>query len=145
MMTLKKFCDLIDRDAEIVLKDVEGCRIYFGTGAKNTSDKYDDCEVLDFEMNDRGRLTFRLRYREKKPTAPGWQEGTVAIKGGCYRFWVKAYEEPSQYGIDGGRISKLMIKRGGKIVANYDRGWDLEPVDFSTEAALAIIRYEYDK
>ena len=68
-----------------------------------------------------------------------WKEGTILISGKGYRYWVKNYEEGSQFGIDGGRISKLMIKRGGEIVCNYDRGWDIKPVDEDTEFALAIL------
>lgn len=60
------------------------------------------------------------------------------------RYWVKHYEEGSQFGIDGGRISKLMIKRGGEIVCNYDRGWDVEAVDEDTEFALAILLKDYN-
>ena len=38
MMTLKKFYDLIAGDAEIVLKDAKGERLFFGTDAKNIPD-----------------------------------------------------------------------------------------------------------
>ena len=41
--------------------------------------------------------------------------------------------------IDGGRISKLMLKRDGKIVCNYDRGWDIEPADENTQLALELL------
>ena len=68
-----------------------------------------------------------------------WKEGTILISGKGYLYWVKHYEEGSQFGIDGGRISKLMIKRGGEIVCNYDRGWDIKTVDEDTEFALAIL------
>ena len=60
-----------------------------------------------------------------------WKEGTILIGGKGYRYWVKHYEEGSQFGIDGGRISKLMIKRGGEIVALHlqiapmDQGVDI--------------------
>jgi len=38
------------------------------------------------------------------------------------------FEEPSElYGIDGGKISKLEIRKGRVVVCNYDRGWDIEP------------------
>ena len=53
------------------------------------------------------------------------------------------YDEPSEYGIDEGRISKLMLKRNGEIVYNYDRGLDVEPIDEDTEYALAILLKEY--
>ena len=68
-----------------------------------------------------------------------WKEGAILIGGKGYCYRVKHYEEGSLFGIDGGRISKLMIKRGGEIVCNYDRGWDVEAVDEDTEFALAIL------
>jgi hypothetical protein len=43
------------------------------------------------------------------------------------RYWIKVYEEGSQFGINGGKISKLMLKLNGEVIANYDRGWDIEP------------------
>ena len=57
----------------------------------------------------------------------GWKEGTIGVNGEVFHYWVKVYEEPSRFGIDEGRISKLMLKRGGKVVCNYDRGWDVKP------------------
>ena len=73
-----------------------------------------------------------------------WKEGAILIGGKGYRYWVKYYEEGSQFGIDGGRISKLMIKRSGEIVCNYDRGWDVEAVDEDTEFALAILLKDFN-
>ena len=62
---------------------------------------------------------------------------------GCH-FSAKIYDEPSEYGIEGGRISKLAIKVDGVWTCNYDRGWDIKPKDYATKAALAILLYEYD-
>lgn len=73
-----------------------------------------------------------------------WAEGTILISGKGYRYWVKHYVRRSQYGINGGKISKCMIKRGGEIVCNYDRGWDVEPVDDNTRVALEILLYDYN-
>ena len=73
-----------------------------------------------------------------------WKEGAILISGKGYRYCVKHYEEGSLFGIDGGRISKLMIKRGGEIVCNYDRGWDIKPVDEDTEFALAILLKDFN-
>ena len=73
-----------------------------------------------------------------------WKEGAILIGGKGHRYWLKHYEERSLFGIDGGRISKLMIKRGGEIVCNYDRGWDVEAVDEDTEFALAILLKDYN-
>lgn len=73
-----------------------------------------------------------------------WKEGSILIGGKGYRYWVKQFDEGSQYGIDGGRISKLMIKRNGEIVCNYDRCWDIKPVDEDTEFTLAILIKDYN-
>lgn len=68
-----------------------------------------------------------------------WKEGTVSVNGEIFHYWMKQYEEGSEYGINGGRISKLTIKRSGREVYNYDRGEDIAPIDKNTETALAII------
>ena len=68
-----------------------------------------------------------------------WNEGTVSVNGEIFHYWMKQYEEGSEYGINGGRISKLTIKRSGREVYNYDRGEDIEPIDKNTETALEII------
>ena len=68
-----------------------------------------------------------------------WKEGSIKANGEIFHYWIKQYEEASRYGINGGRISKLMLKRNGEIVCNYDREWDIEPVDENTELAVQII------
>ena len=54
-----------------------------------------------------------------------WKEGSIRVNGEVFHYWMKQYDKGSEWGIDGGRISKLMLKRDGKIVCNYDRGWDI--------------------
>ena len=81
-----------------------------------------------------------------------WSEGTIGIPDakdkGKYtvcHYWVKHYEEPSEeYGINGGKISKLMIKINGTVTANYDRGWDIEPTCKEAELALCILLNNYN-
>lgn len=68
-----------------------------------------------------------------------WKEGVIGIYGTPYHYWIIVYEEGSRFGIEGGKISKLMIKREGKIVCNYDRGWDVKPADEETQLAYEII------
>lgn len=68
-----------------------------------------------------------------------WKEGTVIVNGEIFHYWLKQYEEGSEFGINRGRISKLTIKRSGREVYNYDRGEDIAPIDKNTETALAII------
>ena len=73
-----------------------------------------------------------------------WHEGTIGIpmQDGGYKiahYWVKSFDEGSQWGINGGRISKLMIKIDGETVCNYDRGWDIHPTCKEAEMALCIL------
>ena len=70
-----------------------------------------------------------------------WKEGTIKVGGSWFHYWYKVFDEPSIFGIDEGRISKLMLKRKDEIVCNYDRGWDIEPVDEATEMALQILLF----
>lgn len=53
-----------------------------------------------------------------------------------YRYSIKHFENGSEYGIDGGRISKLWIGKDGQTFANFDRGWDIYP---TTAEALEIL------
>jgi len=62
-----------------------------------------------------------------------WCNGTV----GGYVFEAKSFDTGSSFGIDNGRVSKLVIKRADTVgngngyfdgvVVSYDRGWDIEP------------------
>lgn len=78
-----------------------------------------------------------------------WKEGTIGIptKDGGYKkvkYWIKVYEEPSEYGINEGRISKLTLRIGEEEVANYDRGWDIKPTCKEAEIALSILLKEHN-
>ena len=72
-------------------------------------------------------------------TKGNWTFGTY----GDYRFEVKHYEQPSQFGIDfddtEGRISKLWVCKGYTCVASYDRGWDKLPTSQEDQDAVAEI------
>lgn len=81
----------------------------------------------------------------------GWHEGIMGIpmKDGSTKkakYWVKAFAEGSEYGINGGKISKLSIKIDGAWVANYDRGWDIKPDenDEAAQIAYCILLQEYN-
>ena len=73
-----------------------------------------------------------------------WKEGAIRIGKSIFHYDAKVYDLPSEFGIDGGRISKLSIKRKGEEVCSYDRGWDIKPVDEDTENALAILMHSYE-
>lgn len=81
-----------------------------------------------------------------------WLEGTIGIPedktaGKKYievHYVVKVYDEPSKFGINNGKISKLQLKQNGEIVANYDRGWDIHPATKEAEIALCILLNQHN-
>ena len=78
-----------------------------------------------------------------------WKEGTIGIpkEGKNYKvvhYWIKVYEEGSQFGINGGKILKLTLKLDGEVIANYDRGWDIEPTTEDANLALCILLNEHN-
>jgi len=77
-----------------------------------------------------------------------WSEGIISCPatGGKYKYWVKHFEEGSQFGIDGGKISKLTIRKLGETrdLCNFDRAWDVEPTGEDVETVYAIILQKYN-
>lgn len=77
--------------------------------------------------------------------ADGWMLGT--IEGG-YEWQAKVYEKPSEFGINGGRVSKLFIRPVGlgwqPALISYDRGWDKRPeTQDATERGWGLCPAEY--
>jgi len=84
-----------------------------------------------------------------------WVDGTLeettpnkSFVSNSYDFWAKVYDEGSNFGINGGRISKLTISKNDfgrsdsdqDVIANYDRGWDIQPKDkYEKEVLKRII------
>ena len=143
MVKLNKFYDLISRNATVTLTNSRLDKTYYEGSARSIPAEYDDCTVEDFCMSNEGDLLFKIKVKEKAPADPHWQEGALRVYDDNYHYWVKVYETGSKYGIDGGRVSKLTIKRGSETVANYDRGWDIEPVDEGAKLAMEIILHQY--
>ena len=54
-----------------------------------------------------------------------WSTGKIKVGSKVVEYSMKRYDNPSNMGIDQGRISKLTLKVDGKIILNYDRGWDV--------------------
>lgn len=73
-----------------------------------------------------------------------WTEGTIQVGKSIFHYWVKHYEEPSTFGYEEGRASKISLLRNGKTVFNFDRGMDILPEDEDTETALAILLKQYN-
>lgn len=73
-----------------------------------------------------------------------WTKGTLDVLGKngesvAVDYWCKHFDEPSFYGINEGRISKLEIRQNGRCVYNYDRELDIEPQTKEAEEALFIL------
>jgi hypothetical protein len=77
-----------------------------------------------------------------------WSEGIIAspTTGGKYKYWVKHYEEGSEYGIDGGKVSKLTIRKVGESrdLYNFDRGMDVDCANDEVRTVLNIILAKYN-
>lgn len=57
-----------------------------------------------------------------------WTFATAMVDGETFRIEMVRFDEPSGYGIDEGRISKLGIGNASRqTVAHYDLGWDYDP------------------
>ena len=65
-----------------------------------------------------------------------WREGNIRLGDKIYWYEIKVYDAGSVYGINAGRISKLVVRYDGREVAAYDRGWDLDPVDADAQAVV---------
>jgi len=75
-----------------------------------------------------------------------WKKGTISIPetGEIYNYCAKVYDLPSEvYGINEGRISKLEIRKDGRILYNYDRGLDFDKLDENGKVAYQLILQKY--
>lgn len=68
-----------------------------------------------------------------------WSQGVLDFNGRAYRYCAKHYEEPSIFGYNEGRASKIWISRDDIEVFNYDRGDDVPCADTDTEAVLQML------
>lgn len=96
-------------------------------------------------------LVWHLTVNQKGLPYP-WVHGTLEetyfdgiFIANSYGFKAKVYDEGSKFGINNGRISKLFVWKSelGRIcnrkVANYDRGWDMQPTDKTEKEVLQRI------
>ncbi|CDG03754.1 hypothetical protein [Lactococcus lactis] len=73
-----------------------------------------------------------------------WTKGSIEIDGVEVVFEMKHFEQPSAFGINQGRISKLTLWIDGKEVLNYDRGWDIRPTSSVVHHALQKLLKRYN-
>ena len=72
-----------------------------------------------------------------KETYGNWEIGTIDDVA----FQAKVYEEDSEFGINGGNISKLWIKG----ICNYDREWDERATITNGKAMVATLLAYFGK
>lgn len=75
-----------------------------------------------------------------------WSTGYFTVGNVELYYEVKHYEEGSGYGINGGRISKLVIRLANskKTLASYDRGWDVRPGNTAARKAYERLLKKYN-
>ena len=59
-------------------------------------------------------------YQLDKDWIEGWYKE--------YSFDAKVYKEPSRFGINKGRVSNITCFHDDKVIADYDRGWEMKPI-----------------
>lgn len=89
-------------------------------------------------LNDTMKMTPQA-HGKTVGSSMSWKEGSIEVYGDIFLYYIKQFDKESRFGINGGRISKLMLKRNGEVVCNYDRGWDVHPVDECTKLALDLL------
>ena len=74
-----------------------------------------------------------------------WTHGTATVNGAVYTFDVKHFDEGSDWGLKGGRISKLSIGNDEGYLVNFDRGWDRRPQTEETKAVFKALVDRFNK
>ena len=83
----------------------------------------------------------------EKTKRENWVSGTVKLANGrTFLYNLLAFDKPSDFGIDGGRISKLCVasKSWLTMVVNFDRGWDVKPATSDHKAVYAALLKRYN-
>ena len=102
-------------------------------------------EISLTSLGSYGNIHHAERQKQRKlEEKTMWTEGTIQVGTSTFHYWVKHYEEPSTFGYEEGRASKISLRRNGKTVFNFDRGMDIPPEDEETETALAILLKQYN-
>jgi hypothetical protein len=74
-----------------------------------------------------------------------WTLGSATVNGKTYKVQMVRFDEPSQYGIRKGKISKLYIADADRnMVANFDRGWDVHAKTAEVKAIVAAITKKFN-
>lgn len=71
-----------------------------------------------------------------------WKEGIVTVNGREVKYLCKQFAEPSECGINKGKISKLSLEQNGKMVYYFERELVTAP---QTEEAVKALDYLMNK
>lgn len=97
---------------------------------------------LDNQKNERDLKSTSRRAAANPPRKEQKKmikKGTIQVNGSKLNYTIKYFDEPSEFGIGEGRISKLEIRNDGHVVCGYDRGWYDVPASPTAKAALQML------
>jgi hypothetical protein len=103
------------------------------TQTNETTTAHDDIDAADLLS------TLRIEKVQRR-SRRGWVKGTI----GGHRFDARVFPEHAAIGefeLDDSRISKLWVQRleDRATVANFDRGWDIEPATPIAERIVEML------
>ena len=74
------------------------------------------------------------------------ESGSMVILSHNMEWTMKRSKSSSAFGIGGSRIFYLELKKDGKVIGLYDRGWTLgKKIDKEDEEGTLCLRYLIDK
>jgi hypothetical protein len=74
------------------------------------------------------------------------ESGSMDILGHKMEWTMKRSKTASAFGVCGSRIFYLEMKKDGKVVGLYDRGWSVgKKIDKEDEEGMLCLRYLVDK
>lgn len=88
----------------------------------------------------------KFKVASKRRLGDNWKEIEVwdSVGEQLYRCQALVFDEPSQYGINGGRVSKLSIRNRRNVeVFQYDRGFDHGTATGIAIAAFIVNHYDH--
>ena len=89
----------------------------------------------------------KVKLTAKAVPDTNWTRGTATLPNGRrFIFEIKHFKEPSSFGIEEGRISKLFIMTEVRrsTVALYDRCWDVRPKSPDVRAVYKTLLARYN-
>ena len=155
--TLKDVLSTLSDWDKIIIKDKTGFVFFEGYKKgiekpvqQRVLKKYFDQEVVDVDVykettiikidvmsSEKDLKESGMEIKLKGPQRDNWTEFEIELDGKFYDCQMKHFEKGSEWGIDGGKISKLWVKdiETGDVIIHYDRGWDIKP---NSQAAKEI-------